>query len=90
MPLVSATVPMLVVPSRNVTLPVGLAPTMVAVRLTICPAWAGLTLDVTLLVGARIVRLAELLTLCALLASPPYCTVRVWLPTTGNFALNAA
>jgi hypothetical protein len=74
LPLESVPVPKVVVPSLKVTVPLGLAPKTVAVRVTDWPKFVGLglTANVLVLVALLTVRLVALAVLDeAFLESPP-------------------
>ena len=74
MPELTATEPKVVVPSLNVTVPVGLVPVTVAVSTTACPTKAGLGLaasETDVAVFALTLSDAALEVLVELLVSPP-------------------
>ena len=84
----SVPVPMLVLPSKNVTVPVGTppAPETVAVKVTVCPQRRGISDE------ARVVVVAARFTVCVSaadvldpkLALPLYTAVMLWLPTMSD------
>jgi hypothetical protein len=84
--------PIVVVPSLNVTVPAGLLPVTVAVKLTAPPAAEGFALE------ARLVEVAAAFTICdnagealaVFLASPEYEATIEWAPVTRAELLQAA
>src|SRR5262245_31118718 len=96
-PLLKATLPSSVVPSRKMMLPVGVpfpgaaTPTL-AVSVTFCPFTASVALVASVVVVPAVVtaNAATALALALWLALPPYSARRLWLPTASVPVLNVA
>lgn len=85
-------VPNVVAPSLNVTVPVGLVPlAIVAVNVTFEPkATDKLLLLNVVVVAAKIIWVMAVDVLLALLVSPPYTAVMLWLPTANALVAKLA